>query len=167
DVKVMIVDRDPRDNYLDVNEISMVLDKTICTVRYMINKGKFKTAFKTGPHKKWYVAIEEIIKYINSDSTSNVTRREIKASKITKKEIQDRIKVKTANDFTEDTKFVTVKEAKKILNRSFESIYNEIKIGKLKAKKVRNGKQVPQKSFNGKYLISIDSLEKFKREKIY
>jgi hypothetical protein len=146
-----------RNDYLDVNEICIVLDKTTSAVRYMLNKGKFKTSFKEGSHKKWYVSIEEIIKYINSNSTRKMTRKAVK----------EKIGKKTANNFPEDTEFMTVKEAKKILNRSSESIYNNIKIGRLKAKKVRNGKIVSRKSFNGKYMISLDSLKKFKEERSY
>jgi predicted transport protein len=146
-----------RNDYLDVNELCIILNKTNDAVRYMLKRGKLKTAFKKGPHKKWYVSIEEIIEYLNKSLTNKVTRKTVK----------EKIAEKIDDNFPENTEFVTVKEAKKILNRSSESIYNKIKTGKLKAKKVRNGKKVPKKSFNGKYMISIDSIKKLKKEQSY
>jgi IS30 family transposase len=141
-------------NILDVNEICIALNRAHSTVRNMLRKNKFKTAFQKDSLNKWYVKTEDVIKYIKKSN----------GTEITKKEIAEKINKVFSMEFEEKTEFITVKEAKKELNLCKNSIYRRIKTGKLKAKKVRNGKRVPLNSHSGKYLISRKSILKMKED---
>jgi hypothetical protein len=141
-------------NILDVNDICIILDQSHNKIRQKLKNGEFKTAFKKSPLNKWYVKIEEIINYIEKNYNTLFT----------KKEIEDKIKAANSVDFDEKTIFLTVKETKKELDKSEDYIYRKIKTGKLKAKKVRNGRVVSIKSHNGKYLIAKKSVMELKEK---
>jgi hypothetical protein len=139
---------------LDVNDICIILNKSHNKIRQMLQNDEFKTAFKKGPLNKWYVKIEEIINHSEKNNNTLFTRQEI----------VDKIKVANSAEFDEKAIFLTVKEAKKELDRSENYVYKKIKTGKLKAKKVRNGKVVSRKSHNGKYFITKKSVMELKKK---
>jgi len=145
---------DTKMNILDVNEICIALNRAHSTVRNYLRKGDFNTAFQKSSLNKWYVKTEEVIKFINNSNNTLIT----------KKEIAEKINKVFSMEFDENTEFITVKEAKNELNLCKNSIYRRVKTGKLKAKKVRNGKRVPLNSHSGKYLISRKSILKMKED---
>lgn len=141
------MDKFDKKDYLDIRELSYLLNKSQATILALIKNDEFKSAFKYGGKDKWYVENNEIIEYVKNKYWNN--RSGIKISEILNLNTYSHEIDKIRSD-----EYISVMETRNILHISRNTIYRRIARGLLKAKK----------SADGNYLISKNSVLEMKNE---
>jgi predicted DNA-binding transcriptional regulator AlpA len=141
------MDKFDKKDYLDIRELSYLLNKSQAKIFALVRNNEFESAFKAGGKDKWYVETNEIIEYVKNKYWKN--KSDIKISEILNLNTYSHEIDKVRSD-----EYISVMETRNILHICRNTIYRRIARGLLKAKK----------SADGNYLISKNSVLKMKNE---